>query len=110
MTHKLCWLKKMIYVLSLLMGLLIVPSAATALINNQTILINITKSEVAKSIAVSPSIITIPVGFTNTFKLADVNGNFKWSAMRGSLSATYGTEVTYTAPDIAENDVVTKQE
>jgi hypothetical protein len=65
------------------------------------------KPSVAKRIAVSPSIVTMPVEGTQIFELTGGNGNFQWSAENGSLSATSGNKVTYTAPNLAGDDVIT---
>ncbi len=104
-------MKKTIYALGLLLSLLIVPGFATAapilLVKNLIIVVISPTPGVAKRIAVTPSIVTIPVDGTKTFKLTGGNGNLQWSAEQGSLSATSGTEVNYTAPNIAGNDVVT---
>ncbi len=103
-------MKKTIYALGLLLSLLIVPGFATAapiiLVKNLIIVVISPTPGVAKRIAVTPSIVTIPVNGTKTFKLTGGNGNLQWSAEKGSLSATSGAEVIYTAPDIAGNDVV----
>jgi hypothetical protein len=84
MTHKLCWLKKMIYVLSLLMSLLILPGFAAEQSSNVITTTN-------NRLAVTPSKFTIGAGKEYTFQTTGKIGNLNWSAIKGNLAITPST-------------------
>jgi hypothetical protein len=67
--------------------------------------INITDT----GMAITPSVTGLEGGQTRDFTATGGDGNYNWTAAKGSLSATTGATVTYTAPNLAdgEEDTVT---
>jgi Mg-chelatase subunit ChlD len=59
--------------------------------------------------AITPSVTGLEGGQTRDFTATGGDGNYNWTAAKGSLSATTGATVTYTAPNLAdgEEDTVT---
>jgi hypothetical protein len=125
-------MKKTIYALGLLLSLLIVPGFAAAEENNDgavnslvnSVIDNNTRSKDTRyycwyycywwswyyygnRFAVTPSYVTIQAGKDYTFHTTGGYGGIQWSALRGSLSTTSGSEITYTAAAEAENDTIT---
>jgi hypothetical protein len=118
-------MKKTIYALSLLMSLLIAPNFAAAAESSNSIIDNNTRSQNTRLLicyrcyiinlysttnnrfAVTPSYVTMQAGTEYTFDTTGGVGGLQWSALTGSLSATSGTEVTYTAAATAGNDTIT---
>jgi hypothetical protein len=116
-------MKKTIYALSLLMSLLIAPNFAAATESSNSIVDN-TRSQDTRyycwyycywwswyyygnRFAVTPSYVTMQAGKEYTFHTTGGYGGIQWSALRGSLSNTGGSEITYTAAAEAENDTIT---
>ncbi len=125
-------MKKTIYALGLLLSLLIVPGIAAAESNNDgavnslvnSVIDNNTRSQDTRyycwyycywwswyyygnRFAVTPSYVTIQAGKEYTFHTTGGYGGIQWSALRGSLSATTGSQITYTAAAEAEDDTIT---
>ena len=126
-------MKKTIYALGLLLSLLIVPGFAAAesnvtdgAVNSvvNSVVENSTRSQDTRyycwyycywwswyyygnRFAVTPSYVTIQAGKEYTFHTTGGYGGIQWSALRGSLSTTSGSEITYTAAAEAEDDTIT---
>ncbi len=125
-------MKKTIYALGLLLSLLIVPGFAAAEENNDgavnslvnSVIDNNTRSQETRyycwyycywwswyyygnRFAVTPSYVTMQAGKEYTFHTTGGYGGLQWSALRGSLSTTSGSEIVYTAAAEAENDTIT---